>query len=65
LIDRSSIAEGQTIPHDANHIHYGNGQTEDMITLKPGSYKLTVQFADPFHKSYGAAMSHTISITVK
>lgn len=65
LINRASISEGQTIPHDDNHIHYGKGQTEDMITLKPGNYRLTVQFADGFHKSYGPAMSHTINLTVK
>lgn len=65
LIDRGSISEGSVIPHDQQHIHYGMGQTEAMVSLPPGNYRLTLQFADSFHKSYGSAMSQTINVTVK
>lgn len=65
LINRSSIGPGKRIEHDDAHLHFGKGQTEDMVSLAPGNYRLTAQFADGFHKSYGPQMSQTISITVK
>ena len=35
------------------------------VKLAPGTYKLTAQFANGAHQSYGAAMSRTITVTVK
>lgn len=65
LINRSSIREGKRIEYDDAHLHFGKGQAEEMVSLAPGNYRLTAQFADGFHKSYGPQMSQTIAITVK
>ncbi len=65
LINQAAIAEGQVVPVSPQHIHYGKGQTEAEVTLPPGTYKLTAQFANGAHQSYGAALSHTITVTVK
>jgi len=65
LINRESLAPGQIIPADDVHIHFGKGQTETEVALKPGTYKLTMQFADGFHLSYGKDMSATLMVTVK
>lgn len=65
LINAAPIAKGVSIPMDETHLHYGKGQTEAKITLPPGKYKLTMQFGDGAHQSYGPAMSKTINITVK
>lgn len=65
LIDVGPMAAGQTIPADTRHLHFGKGQTEAEVTLPPGTYKLTAQFADGAHQSYGPALSKTISVTVK
>jgi len=65
LINTGPIAKGAPIPMDDTHLHYGKGQTEAKVTLPPGKYKLTMQFADGAHQSYGPAMSKTIDITVK
>ena len=65
LINTGPIAKGAPIPMDDTHLHYGKGQTEAKVTLPPGKYKLTMQFADGAHQSYGPAMSKTINITVK
>jgi len=46
-------------------VHFGKGQTEAEVKLPPGNYKLTMQFADGFHLSYGKDMSATINIAVK
>ena len=65
LINRESLAAGQIIPADEVHIHFGKGQTETEVKLAPGIYKLTMQFADGFHLSYGKEMSSTLMVTVK
>ncbi len=65
LINRMPVTAGASVPFDDNHRHFGAGQTEAMITLPPGQYKLTSQFANGAHQSYGAPMSSTIQITVK
>jgi len=65
LINQTFIEQGSTIPADQNHIHFGKGQTETELNLSPGNYKLTLQFADGYHRSYGKALSKTIQIEVK
>jgi hypothetical protein len=65
LINKAPIEAGATVPADAQHLHFGKGQTETEVTLAPGVYKLTAQFADGYHGSYGPAMSQTITVTVK
>ena len=65
LINQMPVAKGESVPFDDQHKHFGAGQTEALITLPPGQYKLTSQFANGAHQSYGASMSSTIQITVK
>lgn len=65
LINRDGLVKGQPIPFDDNHLHFGKGQTETEVKLPPGQYKLTMQFADGAHQSYGAALSKSITVTVK
>ncbi len=65
IIDGAYVPENTTVPKDAKHIHFGKGQTETTIKLKPGKHTLTLQFADGHHQSYGKIMSRTINITVK
>ena len=65
IIDGAAIPTGQPVPSDATHIHFGKGQTETQLSLKPGPHTLTLQFADGAHMSYGEMMSQTIKINVK
>ncbi len=65
IIDGEYVAENEVVPADDKHIHFGKGQTETMVSLKPGKHTLTLQFADGHHQSYGKIMSRTISVTVK
>lgn len=65
IIDGAYVAENEVVPADDQHIHFGKGQTETTIKLKPGKHTLTLQFADGHHQSYGKVMSRTIHITVK
>jgi len=65
LINAEDIKEGEVIPADEKHLHFGKGQTETLVTLPPGKYKLTLQFANGIHKSYGAEMRKSIEVEVK
>lgn len=65
LVNLMSKPAGEIIPFDAQHIHFGAGQTEAELKLAPGQYKLTMQFADGFHLSYGKDFAATIEVTVK
>jgi len=65
LINLESKPKGEIIPVDDAHIHFGKGQTETMVALKPGIYKITMQFADGYHLSYGKDMSATMMVTVR
>ena len=65
LIDADPVREGDVIPVDASHMHFGKGQTETMVKLAPGSHTLQLQLADGAHRSFGPAMSSTIHVVVK
>ena len=65
IVNGGPIKEGESVPFDDTHLHFGKGQTETDLTLAPGKYTLTLQFANGAHQSYGSPMSKTIEITVK
>jgi len=60
-----SLMAGQTVPKDSTHLHFGKGQKETELTLAPGKHKLTLQFADGLHRSYGGKLATTITVNVK
>ncbi len=65
IIDGGFVPKGEVVAKDATHKHFGKGQTEATIHLKPGDHTLTLQFADGHHQSYGKGMSETIHLHVK
>lgn len=65
LIDSDPLERGIVVPMDSLNLHFGKGQTETSLALSKGIHKLTLQFADGAHRSYGPAMSQTITIKVK
>jgi len=65
LIDLDALPVGEAVPFTERHLHFGKGQTETTVTLPPGTYRLTAQFANGAHQSYGPALSHRITVTVR
>ena len=66
LIDaEDSLAAGTMVPKDSTHLHFGKAQTETELKLAPGKHKLTLQFADGLHRSYGGKLATTITVDVK
>lgn len=65
LINVAQIPAMGAIPADEQHLHFGKGQTETMLSLKPGKYKLTMQFGNGLHQAFGPAMSQSINVVVQ
>jgi hypothetical protein len=66
LIDTDLPALGVAIPNDANHLHFGGGQTETVLTLAPGKHTLQLLLGDHSHIPHDPpVVSERISITVE
>ena len=65
LIDAPAPEADKPIPNDANHLHFGAGQTEKKITLKPGRHTLQLVLGDFQHVPHDPpVMSERIEVTV-
>jgi hypothetical protein len=67
LIDLDSIETKKVVPptDSVHHLHFGKAQTAGEIKLAPGKHKLTLQFADALHRSYGSRLTHQVTVEVK
>lgn len=66
LIDQTLADPKAAIPADDNHKHFGKGQTETSIELKPGEHTLQLVLADHNHIPHAPIVqSGVIKITVK
>jgi hypothetical protein len=66
LIDTGLPALDQPIPKDANHVHFGQAQTEGQVELAPGQHTLQLLLADGNHLPHDPPVaSEPITITVE
>lgn len=66
LIDTALPPVGLPIPADANHVHFGKGQTEAEIELPPGRHELRLLVGDHLHVPHDPPIvSAPITITVQ
>lgn len=66
LIDAVPPPVDQPVPADANHLHFGKGQTETSIALAPGRHTLQLLLADHLHIPHDPpVMSRPVAITVE
>ena len=65
IIDAEPVKKGTAVGSDAQHLHFGKGQTETELELKPGKHTLQLQFANGAHISYGEQLRSQITVTVK
>ena len=68
LVDTKLSAEELkgAIPNDQQHLHFGGGQTETMLTLPPGEHTLQLVFANWSHVPFDPPiMSPIITVTVR
>ncbi|MGW8463620.1 DUF4399 domain-containing protein [Pseudomonas sp. CLCA07] len=67
LIDVDELpAAGVAIPKDANHMHFGNAQTQGEVKLTPGKHTLQVELGDSNHMPFDPPIvSEKITVNVK
>jgi len=68
LIDKTLAPEemDQPITVDEQHVHFGKGQTETMVTLPPGKHTLQLVLGDWTHIPFKPPVqSEVITVTVK
>lgn len=64
LVDTPVPMSLDPIPNDAQHIHYGLGQTEAVLDLPEGEHTLILQFAKGDHRPYDPQITQEIRIRV-
>ncbi|HEY8537824.1 MAG TPA: DUF4399 domain-containing protein [Steroidobacteraceae bacterium] len=66
IVDAPTPPLDAPIPADDKHLHFGKGQTETTIELKPGKHTLQLIVGDELHVPHDPpVMSKVITITVK
>jgi len=66
IVDAKTPPLDAPIPADANHLHFGKGQTETTVELKPGKHTLQLIVGDQLHVPHDpAVMSKVVTVTVK
>lgn len=66
LVDAPPPPAGKPIPTDAQHRHFGGGQTETVLELPPGSHTLQLLLGDFAHVPHEPpVLSDPIRITVE
>ena len=66
LVDVAAPDLGLPIPKDAQHLHFGQAQTEAEITLAPGQHTLQLLLGDSNHVPHNPPLiSAPITITVQ
>ncbi|HKX99458.1 MAG TPA: DUF4399 domain-containing protein [Steroidobacteraceae bacterium] len=66
LIDAELPPQNLPVPADANHVHFGKGQTEASVTLAPGRHRLQLLLGDHLHIPHDPPVaSKPITITVE
>jgi hypothetical protein len=65
LIDTGLPSLDLPVPADANHVHFGKGQTETTVELAPGEHTLQLLLGDGNHVPHQPPLaSDVITITV-
>ncbi len=66
LVDDPTVDLTKALPVSDQVLHFGKGQTETSLKLKPGKHTLQLIFADWKHQPFNPSMSSDkITITVK
>ena len=66
LIDVQPPAFDGPVPADAQHLHFGRGQTETIVVLAPGVHRLQLLLGDHLHMPHDPpVMSEPITVVVR
>ncbi len=64
IADAGCVSAGTAVPKDADHLHFGKGQTEGTIYLEPGSHELCLQVGDGVHSALDVTDTVTVEVGI-
>ena len=64
IADDGCVKPGEVVPRDADHVHFGKGQSEGTIYLTPGTHELCLQAADGTHHALDATDTVTVDVGI-
>lgn len=64
IADDGCVKPGEVVPRDADHVHFGKGQSEGTIYLAPGTHELCLQAADGAHLALDATDTVTVEVGI-
>lgn len=62
MVDVPCVAAGESVPKDAQHLHFGKGQLEGSIDLAAGEHTLCLQAADGAHTALDVTREVTFTV---
>lgn len=63
VVDAECVAEGEVIPKDDQHRHFGDGSTQAELELEPGEHTLCLQVGNGAHEALAPTDEITITVT--
>lgn len=64
IVDAGCTPEGEGIAKDADHVHFGKGQTAGAIYLEPGVHELCLEVGDGVHAALGISATQTVQVGI-
>jgi hypothetical protein len=64
VADDGCIDEGEVIPKDADHVHFGGGQSTGVVYLESGRHELCLQVGDGTHMALPPTDRVTIEVGI-
>lgn len=64
VADDGCVEPGTAVARDADHIHFGGGQSEGTIYLSPGTHELCLQVGDGAHVALDATDTITVQVGI-
>lgn len=64
IADDGCVKPGEAVPRDADHVHFGKGQSEGTMYLAPGTHELCLQAADGAHLALDATDTVTVEVGI-
>ncbi len=64
IADAGCASTGDGIGKDADHVHFGKGQTTGLIYLEPGSHDLCLQVGDGTHQALDITDRRTVEVGI-
>ena len=64
IADTGCVSAGEGIAKDADHVHFGKGQTTGRIYLEPGTHDLCLQVGDGVHQALDITDRRTVEVGI-